>query len=87
MQGTMAELRSRRPSDGFIIETEQKETGHTLIKAFGDLQCTGQNTLVFHGSGERFFAIMRYIAENRIPVQKIERIEPTLESLFLEVTK
>lgn len=87
MQGTMAELRSRRPSDGFTIETEQKETGHTLVKAFGDLHCTGQNTLVFHGSGERFFAIMRYIAENRIPVQKIERMEPTLESLFLEVTK
>ncbi len=87
MQGTMAELRSRRPSDGFSIETDQEETSHTLIKAFGDLQCTEPNTLVFHGSGERFFAIMRYIAENRIPVQKIERIEPTLESLFLEVTK
>ena len=87
MQGTIAELRSMRPSDGFIIETEQKETVCTLQKAFGDLKATEGNSLVFHGSKERFFDIMRYVAENRIPVQRIEQIEPTLESLFLEVTK
>ena len=87
VQGTIAELRSMRPSDGFIIETEQKEDAAGLIKAFGGLRAEGQNTLTFHGGRERFFSIMRYVADNRIPVQRIERIEPTLESLFLEVTK
>ncbi len=87
MQGTIAELRNKRSSDGFIIETEQKGADNTLIKAFGELQRKSQNTLVFHGSEERLFAIMKYITENRIPIQRIERIEPTLESLFLEVTK
>ena len=43
--------------------------------------------LVFQGDGNHFFDIMKYISENKIPIQKIERIEPTLESLFLEVTK
>ena len=87
MQGTIAELRSKRSSDGFIIETEHKEAVEALKKAFGDIELTEQNALVFNGSEERFFEIMRYIAENRIPVQKMERMEPTLESLFLEVTK
>lgn len=87
MQGTIAELRNKRSSDGFIIETVQKEAADTLIKAFGDLRRTEQNELVFHGSEDRFFAVMQYVAENRVPVQKIEQIEPTLESLFLEVTK
>ena len=86
MQGTIAELRNKRSSDGFIVETEQKEAADTLIKAFGDLKRMEQNALVFHGSDDKFFAIMQYIAENRISVQKIERMEPTLESLFLEVT-
>lgn len=86
MQGTIAELRNRRSSDGFIIETEKKEAADTLIKVFGSLQRTGQNALVFHGDEDRLFDIMQYVAENRMPVQKIERIEPTLESLFLEVT-
>lgn len=87
MQGTIAELRSKRSSDGFIVETEQKSAADTLIKVFGDLQRAEQNALVFYGSEERFFSVMQYIADNRISVQRIERIEPTLESLFLEVTQ
>lgn len=87
LQGTLAELRKKRSSDGFIIETEQKEAADTLIKSFSDLQPTEQNVLVFNGDENRFFDIMQYVAENKIPVQRIERIEPTLESLFLEVTK
>lgn len=87
MQGTIAELRNKRSSDGFIIEIGQKGAADALIKAFGDLKRTEQNALVFHGSEDRFFSIMQYIAENKIPVQRIEQIEPTLESLFLEVIK
>lgn len=87
MQGSIAKLRSQRPSDGFVVETQQKAAAETLLNAFGDLKRTKPNALVFHGSEARFFAIMQYVAENRIPVQKIERIEPTLESLFLEATK
>lgn len=87
MQGTIAELRNKRVSDGFIIEIEQKGVADALIKVFGDFQYTEKNSLVFHGSEDRFFNIMKYIAENRMPIQRIERIEPTLESLFLEVTK
>lgn len=87
MQGTIAQLRSKRAADGFLIETEQKGAAETLIKAFGELQPGEQNALIFHGGEDRFFGIIRYIAENRIRVQRVERIEPTLESLFLEVTK
>ena len=87
MQGTIAELRSKRSSDGFIIETEQKGAADALVKEFGDLRRTEQNALVFQGGEDRFYAVMQYIAENRMSVQRIERMEPTLESLFLEVTQ
>lgn len=87
MQGTIAELRNKRSSDGFIIEIGRKGAADALIKAFGDLKRTKQNALVFHGSEDCFFSIMQYIAENKIPIQRIEQIEPTLESLFLEVIK
>lgn len=87
MQGTISELRNKRSSDGFIVETEQNEAAEAIIKAFADFQRTGQNVLVFRGSEERYFAVMQYIAENRISVQRMEKIEPTLESLFLEVAK
>lgn len=93
VQGTIPELRNRRSSDEFIVETEQREDAEALRRAFGDLCLTEQNTLVFRGgetgksAKHSFFSVIQYIGENRIPVQKVERVEPTLESLFLEVTK
>ena len=86
MQGIISELRNKRSSNGFIIEIEKKEVADTLTEAFCEFQRT-ENVLVFQGDEDRFFDIMKYISENKIPIQKIERIEPTLESLFLEVTK
>lgn len=87
MQGTIAELRNKQSSNGFIIETGKKEVADMLIEAFSELQRTEENVLVFHGNENRFFDIMQYISENKIFIQRIERIEPTLESLFLEVAK
>lgn len=86
VQGSVAELRNKRRSDGYIIETEHKEDAVTLTEEFHDLRRTEHNALVLHGSENRFFAVMQYMAENRISVKKMEQIEPTLESLFLEVT-
>ena len=87
MQGTISELRNKRSSNGFIIEMEKKEVTDTLAKAFRELQRTEEKVLVYQGDEDHFFDIMKYISENKIPILKIERIEPTLESLFLEVTK
>ncbi len=87
MQGTISELRNKRSSNGFIIEMEKKEVTDTLTKAFRELQRTEEKVLVYLGDENHFFDIMKYISENKIPILKIERIEPTLESLFLEVTK
>ena len=87
MQGTISELRNKRSSNGFIMEMEKKEVTDTLTKAFRELQHTEENVLVYQGDEDHFFDIMKYISENKIPILKIERIEPTLESLFLEVTK
>lgn len=86
LQGTIAELRSRRPSDGFLVETVHREAAAALMAAFPDFRQTEPNTLVFQGGEERFYAVMQYAAENQIPIQRLERMEPTLESLFLEVT-
>lgn len=87
LQGSIAELRRKRPSDGFVMETRQKEAADTLRKVFKELQRPEENILVFHGDEKHFFRILQYVAENRVSVQRIERIEPTLETLFLEVTK
>ena len=77
----------KQPSDGFVIETVEERDARTLLEAFPGLEPAGQNTLSLSGDEDRFFAVMGYIAQNRIAVQRMERTEPDLESLFLEVTK
>ncbi len=86
MQGSISELRSMRQPEGFLIETKNAEDAAVLLQAFHAFPQTEQNMLVFQGAEKEFFAVMQYIAENEISVQKLERMEPTLESLFLEVT-
>ncbi len=86
MQGSISELRSMRQPEGFLVETKNAEDAAVLLQAFQAFRKTEQNMLVFQGDEKEFFAVMQYIAENEISVQKLERMEPTLESLFLEVT-
>jgi ABC-2 type transport system ATP-binding protein len=86
LQGAISELRNHRSLDGYVVEIEKKEDAETLIKAFDGLELMESNTLVFHGDEEYFFDIMQYIAGNKIRIRRMERMEPTLETLFLEVT-
>ena len=58
-----------------------------LMQIFEDFRQTGKNSFAFSGNGDRIFEILNYIVESKISVQKIERMEPSLESLFLEVAK
>ena len=79
----MAGLRNKWPCNGFLVETEQEGAADTLRETFDKLQYAWQNILAFHGSEERFFHFaIRCGKQNRI-----QKVVPTLESLFLEVAK
>ena len=54
-----------------------------LKSTFGEFRQTDSHTLIF-GSGEKIFDLFRFIAENQIPVRKVERMEVSLENLFME---
>ena len=48
---------------------------------------TGLNQLVFSEGNHTPADVFRFVADRAIPVVKIERVEPTLESLFVEVVE
>jgi ABC-2 type transport system ATP-binding protein len=37
------------------------------------------------GGESKMLEVMSVISENKLPITKIERIEPTLEDIFMEV--
>lgn len=87
VQGDVSEIRRLHFSEEFTVEIARDEDAEKLKQIFGDFRQTGKNTFIFSGNGNRIFEMLDCIAENKIPVHKIERMEPSLESLFLEVAK
>lgn len=45
------------------------------------------NTASFRENDHTLFDILRFVTDNRIRLLKIERVEPTLETLFMEVVE
>lgn len=87
MQGKLADIKSTYRSDEYILETESTADIPALLRAFPKLKQTGQNLLSFKENRHSVFEVMHFITENRVPVLKLERLEPTLESMFMEALK
>lgn len=86
MQGTVARLKDTRHTQEFIVETTRAVDADTLLCAFKNVRQIEKETLIFSGGETEMFEVLKFITEHRLPVSKIERIEPSLESLFMEVT-
>ena len=87
MQGTVDELKKVRRDTKFVVETVDTHGIERLKEAFATARLYGNEALVFAGGDDVLFAVLEFIKENRIAVRRIERLEPTLESLFLEVVR
>ena len=87
IQGKLDDIKSTYRTDEYIIETESEEPLDKLTKTFPYLQKTGRTMLKFKENKHSIYEVMNYLTANKISVIKIERLEPTLESLFMEVVK
>ena len=85
MQGAVSELKNIRNTQDFIVETIKTEDTKCLSSTFKNAQQIEKDTLLFSGGQSKMFEILDFIAEHKILIAKIERAEPTLESLFMEV--
>ena len=87
VQGKLSDIKTQYRSEEYLIETENRAALSLLQQTFPCLRQVGKNQLVFRESDHSAFNILRFVAEKRISLFKLERVEPTLESLFMEVTK
>lgn len=83
VSGKLADVKTRFRGDEYLLETETPEARDGLLSAFPTLRFAGENRLI--ASGEEIYAVMGYAADRRLPLIKLERVEPTLETLFMEV--
>ena len=85
VQGTLAEVRGKNRTEEYIVETVSEEDAKKLCAQFSVMKPVGQMQISFSGSEDALFQLMHFLTEQKIPVLKLERQEPTLESMFMEV--
>lgn len=86
LKGSLEEVRTMKKTAAAEIELERPEDARMLISVFSCLKSTGRNSLLLEDV-EHLPDILRFLADNRTPVLRIERQEASLEDLFMEVVR
>ena len=87
IQGSMSEIKTRFRTDGYTLETANEADRNAILRAFPTVKAAEGNILTLTEQDTPVFDVLRFVADQHIPLLKWERSEPTLESLFMEVTK
>lgn len=85
--GKLADIKAKYKTEEYIIYPEKQEDLSALLNAFPKMKKTGDEQLSFYESDHSSFEILNFAVQNKIAVQKFERVEPDLEALFMEVAK
>ncbi len=86
MLGSVESLKAAHRGEGFVLEMCTDDATDAVAKAFAGVCLPKGETLVFSGGEDLMQQVLSLIVEKELPLAKIERTEPTLEALFVEVT-
>lgn len=84
LDGKVSELKNKFRTETYLIEPEKDSDRAILLDAFPEILLNEANQLILT-SGQKLFALMDFLSQHRIIVQKVEKIQPSLETLFMEV--
>ena len=86
LHGSVDELRRIHCKEEFAVWMVYGDDTEKLHRAFTEACPFGEDALIFEGGREKMFEVMDFIKVHGLSLRKIERPEPSLESLFMEVT-
>lgn len=87
IQGKLSDIKTKYRSEEYQLETENTEDAIILKQAFLNMKHMGENQLTFCERNLSVFDVLRFVTDRQIALLKFERVEPTLEFLFMEVTR
>lgn len=85
-EGKLADIKAKYRTEEYIIEPEDDDGINTLSDVFPKLRVNA-GKLYLNERDYSYFDILSFITQNKIKLIKLERAEPTLEALFMEVTE
>lgn len=87
IQGKLSDIKTRYRSNEYMIETENDSDIVILLNAFPEAKKIDRNKVTFSEDKHSVSEVLRFVADHRISLLKLERLEPSLEDLFMEVTE
>ena len=87
MQGKLSDIKIQYGREEYLLETASEDGLNTISQSFSDMEKIGNTQLIFCEGEHTVFDVMRLAADRQIRLLKLEKVEPTLESLFMEVTR
>lgn len=85
VQGKLSDIKTMYRSDEYLLETETEADQQKLQAAFSGMEKTGRTQLIFREKKHSAFDVLQFVTAQRIPLLSLERVEPSLEDLFMEV--
>ena len=85
--GSIDRLKELGSAEGFEIKLTQGCDADRLTERYTDARRKDELTLRIVGGEDRKREVLSFLIENRIAIQRVETLEPSLESLFMEVVK
>ena len=87
LQGPLSEIKATYRREEYLLEAENRDALALLQKTFPGMRPQGTNQLLFREDTNTLFDVLRFVTDQKLPLLKLERLEPTLESLFMEVVE
>lgn len=87
LQGKPADIKGGLQTKEYRIETKGTEGTALLQNAFGGMRKIDENKIIFSENDHDLSDVLRFMADQRIALLKMDQPEKSLEELFLEVTK
>ena len=85
--GKLSDIKTRYRSNEYVIETENDSDIVILLNTFPEVKKIDENKVIFSEDKRSVSEVLRFVADHRISLLKVERLEPSLEDLFMEVTE
>ena len=85
--GSIDRLKELGSAEGFEIKLTQGCDADRLTERYTNARRKDELTLRIVGGEDRKREVLSFLIENRIAIQRVETLEPSLEALFMEVVK
>ena len=86
ISGKLNEIKNINPKEEIVLEVENVNDQKKLLEEFSFI-VNKDNKLVFLSNDNTLYDVLDFISKNKISLTKLEKLEPTLESLFMEVAR